>query len=64
MTWLKTHQQKMLEHFLYLRSKDKVYAHHALKVYDKELLYPTIEKDVTAAWKNLTASKGTMSAKE
>jgi hypothetical protein len=52
MTWLKNHQAKILEHFVYLHSKQADYGRHALKVYDKSL-YPTIEQELEASLKTL-----------
>jgi len=63
MTWLKIHQQKMLSHFLYLRSKDRAYALAALAEYDKTL-YPTITKELETAWKDLQASSAATTSKE
>jgi hypothetical protein len=55
--WLKTHQQKMLEHFLYLRTRDRDYALAALKAYESELLYPTIREELKSAWSALQSDK-------
>jgi hypothetical protein len=58
MTWLKNHQSKMLDYFVYLHLNQPDYAPHAFKVYESVLLYPTLKQELEISLRNLRKAKG------